>query len=272
MRPTVVIGDIHGRADLFRKLLENIRARFGTDVTIFHVGDLVDRGPNSKEVVQLCIDNEVDGILGNHELWLHQYLATGVFDSFGLHPSMQGIATLKSYGINSTDPGEIERQLAYAIPESHKEYILSLPVIRRIDAGGKVYRLIHSGLKRDTATAYLPAAEKHHKIKGSGSVSDSLADIIATETPASVMWTSNSWKNGPDLFHFPDDSIQILGHSPTPRGEPLITSHWIAVDCGCGVRRSVLACVVLGTHEVISTNTLATKGVSDKQGFTDFTM
>jgi hypothetical protein len=268
--PAIVIGDIHGRADLFRDLLSQIRDRFGTDVDIFHVGDLVDRGPDSKEVVQLCIDNDIYGILGNHELWLHQFFATGHFDTFALHNQMKGVETLKSYGITSTDPAVIERELTEKVPQSHREYILSLPVILKLDMGDQVYRLIHSGLKRDTAKSYLPAARAHHKLHKTESVSDSLALVIESESPASVLWTSNSWKD-PELYHFEDGSIQILGHSPTPRGVPLITSHWMAIDCGCGVRRAVLAGVVLGTHEVLSTNSIRTKGVSSG-GFTDFSM
>jgi len=270
--PTIVIGDIHGRADLLKDLLAQIRNRFGNDVGIFHVGDLVDRGPTSKEVVQLCIDNGILGILGNHEIWVHKLITTGEFDTFALHKMVQGQATLQSYGVTAgSDPDQIAEDMLEAMPDSHKEYILGLPVIRRLTLGGQAYRLIHSGLKRDTALTYLPAAEKHHKLHGTQSVSDSLADVIASETPASVLWTSNSWKNGPDLYHFPDGSIQILGHSPTPRGEPLITAHWMAIDCGCGTRGSVLAGVVLGTHEVLSTNGLAIKGVKSG-GFTDFSL
>jgi hypothetical protein len=275
MRPVIVIGDIHGRADLFRALLAEIRDRYGNEVDLYHIGDIIDRGPDSKEVVQLCIDNEVDGILGNHELWLHQWCATGVFDPFCLHPSMQGKASLKSYGLHYGEDqvDRIQQGLANAIPQSHRDYILSLPVSRKIEAGGKVYRLIHSGLKRETAESWWEDARDYQAhASGQDNIEDALMDVIVSESPASILWTSNSWKNGPDLYHFKDGSIQILGHSPVPRGEPIINAHWMAIDCGCGVRRSVLAGVVLGSHEVIKVDGLSVKGVGKADGFSDFTM
>lgn len=266
---TIVIGDIHGHADLLQAMLTEIRSRFGTAAKLYHTGDLVDRGPNSKTVVQMCIDNGIKGILGNHEIWLHQFLATGHFDEFALHKMMKGDATLRSYGIDPTvGPDEIERQLASAIPKSHREYILALPVWRRLEVDNKVFRLIHAGLKKSTARDYLDEARR----RKSGSIGDDIMDTIAEMTPASVLWISNSWKN-PELFHFPDNSIQVFGHSPTPRGEPLVTPRWIAVDCGCGVRRQVLGAVVLDTLETITVSELGTKGVGKaNDGFTDFSM
>lgn len=259
---TIVIGDIHGRDDLLKALLDKIHTTLGYGNTLIHTGDLIDRGPGSKAVVQMCIDYSIKGILGNHELWLHQYLATGQFDEFALHKMMQGDKTLESYGITSRSPGEIERQLKHAIPKAHRDYILSLPVVLKVTAGGKTYRVIHAGFKNDAH-----AAAVH---EGHGATEDEAVEFIARYSPASVLWTTNSWNN-PDFYHFKDGSIQVIGHTPTPRGEPLITPRWIAVDCGCGTFRSTLGCVVLETGQVFTVNGLEIKGV--KSGtHTDFTL
>lgn len=266
--PTLVIGDIHGHMDLLEALLDQIDDRFGSDVSLFHIGDIIDRGPNSKEVVQTCIDRGIQGILGNHETWLHQWCAIGKFDSFALHPSMKGFETLKSYGVNPH--GNIEAQLEERVPQSHRKYILSLPVTRKIEAEGQTYRLIHAGLKKSTALSWRGESDKLASKREYENPEDALMDVIVEKSPASILWASNSWKD-PQLYPFRDGSIQIFGHSPTPHGVPLIDDHWIAIDCGCGTRRSVLGALVLGSHESIVVNELQLKGVTG-DGFSDFTL
>src|SRR5690349_16245867 len=75
-RRVYAIGDIHGRDDLFAELIELIRAdnavRRDAEVTIVLLGDLVDRGPQSAEVVERAIrlkDEFPDTrhLIGNHE-------------------------------------------------------------------------------------------------------------------------------------------------------------------------------------------------------------
>lgn len=263
--PVLVIGDIHGRADLLRNLLNKIRRHYGVRKHfLFQMGDLIDRGPDSKDVIQLCIDHNIQSVLGNHETWLHQYLATGTFDSFALHQSMRGERTLRSYGLDSKDPGEIERKLKNLIPKEHQEFILSLPLWRKLEVKGKTYFLNHAGVKRGIANI------AQHWWKGSAKQSDEdIMDFIARFSPADILWTSNSFKN-PTLYHF-KEACQVIGHSPTPRGVPVITNHWIAVDTGCGVRRAVLSALELGTEHFLSVDALSDKGLTDRK-FTNFLM
>jgi len=146
-------------------------------------------------------------------------------------------------------------------------------VWRRVEAGGKVYRLIHTGLKQETAEAFLPAAMNYANLHGK-EVNDTLVDLIAEHSPAHILWLGNSWKN-PQLYAFTDGSVQVFGHSPTPHGEPYVTPHWVAVDCGCGVRRSVLGGFVVlpdGSTETVTVNGVNAKGVGKAALFTDFTM
>jgi hypothetical protein len=271
---TVIIGDVHGRADLLQALVTEIGIRLGGDVDLYHVGDLIDRGPDSKAVIQTCIDEGIQGILGNHETWLHKLFATGEFDTFALHRMIEGQPTLRSYGVepDGLQPEEIAERMLAAVPEAHKRYILSLPITRRVEANGKTYRVIHTGLHNDTADSWLPEAKQLTKRRKTLSIEDALVEVVSDQSPASILWTSNSFKN-PNFYEFPDGSIQIIGHSPTPTAEPIVTDHWIAIDCGCGVRRSVLAGLVLGSHDVIRVTQLGLKGVGKTAGgFTDFSM
>ena len=59
-----VIGDIHGCYYTLLNLFERIKDEC---TQVFTVGDLIDRGHYSKEVVQFCIDNNIMPVRGNHE-------------------------------------------------------------------------------------------------------------------------------------------------------------------------------------------------------------
>ena len=59
----IIVGDVHGQMLMLEKLLESFDA--GTEVCF--VGDLVDRGPRSREVVKFVRDHGHSTVLGNHE-------------------------------------------------------------------------------------------------------------------------------------------------------------------------------------------------------------
>jgi predicted phosphodiesterase len=65
MKRRAFIGDIHGCIDELEALYQLIQAT-GVE-EIWHTGDLVDRGPDSGAVIQFCRENDIRGVLGNHE-------------------------------------------------------------------------------------------------------------------------------------------------------------------------------------------------------------
>lgn len=67
-----VVGDLHGCFGAFKKLLDHVRFHPGLD-RVFAVGDLVDRGPQSVECLQLLQQPWFFSCMGNHEhmLWSH---------------------------------------------------------------------------------------------------------------------------------------------------------------------------------------------------------
>jgi hypothetical protein len=256
-RFAAVIGDVHGHAELLQDLVGQIRSRYGDEIDIYCAGDLIDRGPDSKGVIDICIKEKIKSVLGNHETWMHQYLATGQFDSFALHKLMMGDKTLLSYGLDSKSPDEIERRLKNLIPQEHRDYILATPVWRKFTAGDRVYRLSHAGLKK------IDARQMTTEITNQGAqltpevLSDALCEIVAKAHPACVLWVSPNMKD-PDLYHFPDGSCQVFGH--TPVRDPIITKMWVAVDTGCGTRPpQFLSAVILPDNEVIKINSLTSK-------------
>ena len=67
-----VIGDIHGYADTFVALLGNLNLNSRDRVVL--LGDLVDRGPRSCEVIRIARENEqIYSVLGNHEQMMLQH-------------------------------------------------------------------------------------------------------------------------------------------------------------------------------------------------------
>jgi len=122
MGRTIAIGDIHGCSEALRTLLETIRPQ--RDDTIVTLGDYIDRGPNSHDVIEQIFELqnqcELITLLGNHELML--LLAKDDAEQLGWWQSCGGAATLLSY--NNT----IE-----SIPESHFEFIEACPLAYETD-------------------------------------------------------------------------------------------------------------------------------------------
>lgn len=68
-----VIGDIHGCFHTLEKLYKEIRSRF-PDIDVYSVGDLVDRGNFSYEVVDFLRKNNIRFTAGNHDLMFYYYI------------------------------------------------------------------------------------------------------------------------------------------------------------------------------------------------------
>lgn len=62
----IAIGDVHGCAEEFAELLEAIAP--SPKDRLIQLGDLVNRGPDSRGVIALAREYNVEAILGNHEL------------------------------------------------------------------------------------------------------------------------------------------------------------------------------------------------------------
>ena len=66
MGHTYVMSDIHGMADLFVKMLDKIR--FGGEDTLYILGDMIDRGPDPAEVLDIVRSHSnIIALRGNHE-------------------------------------------------------------------------------------------------------------------------------------------------------------------------------------------------------------
>ncbi|HVT29483.1 MAG TPA: metallophosphoesterase family protein [Lacipirellulaceae bacterium] len=114
LRRVIAIGDIHGCAIALRKLVELINPQ--PDDTLIQLGDCIDRGPDSRQVIEemLALRKRcrLVSLLGNHEEMMLNYLdGKPQPDNWLL---CGGNATLRSYGQNPRS----ER-----VPAEHLEYI-----------------------------------------------------------------------------------------------------------------------------------------------------
>ncbi|GGC49592.1 metallophosphoesterase family protein [Chelatococcus reniformis] len=103
------IGDVHGRADLLVQILGLIEAdlrRAGKPGLIIPLGDYIDRGPASAEVLRRVVEGDfpapVHPLRGNHEEMLLAFLDdAAVLDHWGRNGGLQ---TLTSFGVDVERP------------------------------------------------------------------------------------------------------------------------------------------------------------------------
>lgn len=156
-KPIYAIGDIHGQLDYLEAALELIEADGGPDAEIVFLGDLVDRGPNSRGVIQRLMDAQAAGrnwrvIKGNHDRMFSRFVSTGeendarILSGLGwLHPRLGGIATLTSYGVDTTSDTSSHRLFAEAldaVPQAHLDYVNTLPLYLERDE----LLFVHAGI------------------------------------------------------------------------------------------------------------------------------
>lgn len=136
---TYAIGDIHGRLDLLERAEAAIaRHAAGRLCQVVCLGDYVDRGPRSREVVETLMVRRARAgwicLKGNHEDMMVEAASSGdvarwVGDGNG------GEATLASYG-----------GLA-AVPDAHLAWLANLPLLHHQPGAGGGRLFVHAGVR-----------------------------------------------------------------------------------------------------------------------------
>ncbi len=129
-----VVGDVHGCNKTLDKLLFE-KLKIGFDDIIYFVGDLIDRGPDSKGVIDRIIDLKVDGyniqsVMGNHE-----YMLMRSFKSEKKYKAWQkngAKSTLRSFNISHINE----------LDDKYVDFFLSMPLALVLDE----YIIVHAGL------------------------------------------------------------------------------------------------------------------------------
>lgn len=154
------IGDIHGRRDLLDRLIESIvaddAAREPARTQIIFLGDLVDRGPDSKGVMQRVIDltrelSHVTVLQGNHEE-VFLLALDGDREAMRFFTRIGGRETILSYGVSETDyrTADFDELLALfsaRVPEEHVTFLRGLD--QTVAVGD--YLFVHAGIRPGVA-------------------------------------------------------------------------------------------------------------------------
>jgi len=140
------IGDVHGSDDLLAEVHAEIAADLATHPSethrIIHLGDYVDRGPDSAAVIERlsrmsAADERVLCLRGNHEEMLLDFLADPVANGT-LWLNNAGDSTLRSYGINADQWRDNSRHMIKlaerfdaALPADHRDFLNDLDYTAR---------------------------------------------------------------------------------------------------------------------------------------------
>jgi serine/threonine protein phosphatase 1 len=219
-----VIGDIHGRLDLLERMIElvnvDIKARDGGEPLIVTVGDYIDRGPNSREVIDRLLKNPFAGkyvaLKGNHESLLQMFLDDPTVGADWWR--LGGAATLRSFGVD-IKPRMTRRafaraaaQLREALAPQQTEFLGSLKT--SLTAGR--YFMCHAGVRPGVA--------------------------LDSQREEDLLWIRD------DFLSSEIDFGKIIVHGHTPVREPENLANRINIDTGA-FQSERLTCVVLQDEE-----------------------
>jgi len=148
------IGDIHGRLDLLQKLwalIEDDSSETSLRKVIIFVGDYVDRGPDSKGVIDFLLkigkDHEVVCLRGNHDQAILDFVQDAGF--YRTWKPFGAPQTLLSYGVTPPqfeDEPELEKARAEFVancPREHFDFFASLPCSHELGD----YFFVHAGVR-----------------------------------------------------------------------------------------------------------------------------
>lgn len=165
---TYAIGDIHGHLDLLQAAQARVaedRARVGdSEAPLVHIGDLIDRGPRSRQVVEHLMAGQARGenwvvLKGNHDRMFERFLE----DPYAhdpmlrsgiewMHPRVGGVTTLASWGVRSPEERplpEVHADTLAAVAPEARAWIAALPTSFRRDE----QLFVHAGIRPGVALA-----------------------------------------------------------------------------------------------------------------------
>lgn len=217
-----VIGDIHGHLDKLLAAHERVFRDGGRDALIVHVGDLIDRGPDSRSVVAHLSAGRDAGrnwvvTRGNHDRFLPRFLQRPDWVDPCLsrplpwlaHPGLGAAQTLQSYGLDPELPAKrLHSQALRAVPARHADFLASLPLWYL----HPLALVVHAGIR--------PGVDLQHQRED---------DLV--------------WIRGPFLDSRADHGILVV-HGHTARAHPAHHGNRINIDSGAGNGGALSAVVI----------------------------
>ncbi|HJS86337.1 MAG TPA: metallophosphoesterase family protein [Acetobacteraceae bacterium] len=215
------IGDVHGCLDelraLHRAVAQDIAARPIASSTLIHLGDYVDRGPDSAGVVRLLLEGPmpagigtVVNLTGNHEEMMLTALDERSPATVRHWLMNGGEATLDSYGLREADD---PRHWADRLPAGQLAFLRGLALTHR--AGGYVF--VHAGIRPE-----IP---------------------LCAQVRDDLLWIREPFLSSTASF----EAVVVHGHTPVPF--PELRRNRIGIDTGA-VMGGMLTCAVLERNKV----------------------
>lgn len=223
------IGDVHGMADklaaMHQAIFDDIDQRLVTRAVIVHLGDYIDRGPDSRSVIDQIISlqnatqndprYDVVSLLGNHEQMMINALDKSAPGARSLWTDNGGDATARSYrGHTNGRDGMVDRM--------HVNWLRSLPTLH-YDRERKI-AFVHAGIDPQN----FPNCEPE----------------IHLWTRSARFFDREQWPDREELAGL----TVVHGHTPTPDATPEHFPHRINVDTGA-VFGGPLTCAVMPPHQ-----------------------
>ncbi|WEX08465.1 metallophosphoesterase family protein [Chelativorans sp. AA-79] len=202
------VGDIHGRHDLMAEMHSRIMAEIiedrPADWRIVYLGDYVDRGPASRQVLEhlsqsVRNDPRVTALAGNHDLGFLAFLAQPRAE--GLFARNGGEATARSYSVE-IDFGSSEAlsrghaALMEAIPREHLDFLHGL----KLSASFGDFFFCHAGIRPGVP--------------------------LEAQSAEDLIWIRERFRHDPTLH----PKLVVHGHTPMP--EPEIMLNRVNLDTG----------------------------------------
>ena len=219
------VGDIHGRLDLLDEIIARIDADMAmhpasNTIRVF-LGDYIDRGPNSKGVldrlVNYCVAQRTICLMGNHELYLREFLERPEIPS--IWRRYGGLDTLRSYGLApkwETDSQE-ERKLAAEfdrlLPSIHREFLSHL---KQYFICGDFF-FVHAGVRPGIS--------------------------LIAQSEDDLFWIRE------EFLVCQADFGKVVVHGHTPVSEPDVRRNRINIDTGA-YATGILTCLVLENDKI----------------------
>lgn len=225
-------GDVHGRADLLTDLLDEIEqeasvaaAQTDRQTQVIGLGDYIDRGPDSRQVIEILISLSSSSLIdftalrGNHE----ETLLNGLQDPSALSIWLQhgGDAALRSYGIEPPEnPGKVSGKhlhqiavhLKRAIPVDHMAFLKTTWSCLQVGD----YFFTHAGVRPGQAL---------HK-----------------QDNSDLLWIRNEFLTSGQDFG------AVIVHGHTVVDDPDVRRNRIGLDTGA-YKTNVLTCLVLEAEQ-----------------------
>lgn len=219
--PIYAVGDIHGYLDQLDRAIDLIERDGGKDARIVFLGDLVDRGPDSRKVIDRLMAGIEAGrdwtvMRGNHDEVFKNFLESGIADHPRIRPGIDwfhervgGLATLASYGVEDLDRPleELWKEAQERVPQRHLDFLKSRPFSKEIGQFLFVHAGIRPGVKLDR------------------------------QDPQDMIWIRNEFLD----FEEPHPWLVVHGHTHRPTAEH--HGNRVNLDSGAGYGQPITAAV-----------------------------